>query len=333
MGLSYTHRVVGSTLAAALTPLALLTALVSMQANLLAALTCATGAVLVMVGLAAGALTGTQALARRFTESAARVSRATVPLAEATETLLAAEAASLKQVAQLRQTAAEATAYVKNLATSADGLAGLGGELSKKLADTGDALDAATGKLDGSGQTLRTLGTATAKIAGMVKQVNDLAEQTGLLALNAAIEAARAGDAGRGFTVVADEVKKLAAAASVAGALIGEQVRVLEQSGGQSMALLQTVADSLRHLRDTTTTAGQTVGNHIGLAGQVAGNAQNAAVRLRQTDDALGNTEQAVTSTHAMAGQVAELAGEVQSAFNKLRGQMGEAFSGFASDN
>jgi methyl-accepting chemotaxis protein len=89
-----------------------------------------------------------------------------------------------------------------------------------------EAMDAARGSSGEATVVIRTLGSKSEQIGGIVGTITGIAEQTNLLALNAAIEAARAGEQGRGFAVVAEEVRKLAEesqhAAGTIARLIGE---------------------------------------------------------------------------------------------------------------
>ena len=151
-------------------------------------------------------------------------------------------AATSGDIAQSCSNAAEASQRASSVAT-------IGADVVKK---TVDVMKRIAEKVQFSARTVESLGVRSDQIGVIIGTIEDIADQTNLLALNAAIEAARAGEQGRGFAVVADEVRALAERTTKATKEISEMIKNIQN---ETRGAVGTMVEGVREVENGTTEA------------------------------------------------------------------------------
>ena len=158
-------------------------------------------------------------------------------------------------------------------------------------------------------------------ITQIMTVISDIADQTNLLALNAAIEAARAGEAGRGFAVVADEVRKLAEKTMASTTDVGRVIRSIQESTSKSLVSMDNAVEQVNTATESASLSGQALNEIVVTADVTADQANAIATASEQQSAASEEINQTIIEVNEMSRQTAEGMAEAAKAVGDLAQQ------------
>lgn len=214
-------------------------------------------------------------------------------------------------VLEVARNAAEAS----NNADNARAKAQEGSELVEKVVEAIGQVDARSAELKNS---MDALGAQTDNIGAIMQVIEDIADQTNLLALNAAIEAARAGEAGRGFAVVADEVRKLAEKTMDATKQVGQAISDIQEGAARNVEATEVARRSVQTSTELTTESGQAMEEIQFLVEQSADQVRSIATAAEQQSATSEEVNRATDEINVISTETASAMQQSQEAIEAL---------------
>ncbi len=245
-------------------------------------------------------------------EGVNRQSAQTAQVATAMEEMNAA----VIEVARNSHSATEAARSARDIAARGGDVVGQAINAMKEVAESTDI----------TGTTIKNLGKSSEEIGTIVSVINDIADQTNLLALNAAIEAARAGEQGRGFAVVADEVRKLAERTTKATKEISEMINTIQEETTRAVEAMEEGTHKVENGMNLANEAGDALSKIVtgvedvnDMISQIAtaaeeqsATAEEIAKNMENISEAANTNVEAINDVTAAADSVSDIAAELK---------------------
>ncbi|KHD24838.1 chemotaxis protein [Vibrio caribbeanicus] len=212
----------------------------------------------------------------------------------------------------------EMTAALSNVAQSTNMAEEYAGSAEKEASTSKQVFDKTTsefGQLEGeflnTAEIIQQLAEESNNVGNVLDVIKAIAEQTNLLALNAAIEAARAGEQGRGFAVVADEVRSLAQRTQDSTGEIEGIIQTLQEKAKQSTVTIQSSSEKMQSTRE-----------NMGVANDALGTIQGSAIEIHKLNTSIAAaTEEQLTVSDEISGNLSNiknLSSDMNEAINQL---------------
>ncbi len=217
-------------------------------------------------------------------------------------------------VIEVARNAADASAVANDARTRADN----GSKIVEQVVESIASVDQQASQLK---EDMQQLGEHADSINTIMNVISDIADQTNLLALNAAIEAARAGEAGRGFAVVADEVRKLAEKTMQATVEVGNAIKDVQSSVEKNMLNVDSSVQNVAEATEQARQAGTSLTEILHLVDTSADQVRSIATAAEEQSSTFDEINQSISTVTQSANTMSVTMGEAAHAVRDLAEQ------------
>ena len=220
------------------------------------------------------------------------------------------------------QAANAANQNAQMVASAAEELSSSVREITTQTNQSSSAARDAVTRTQEASSDISEMVDAARKIGDVVNLINDIAEQTNLLALNATIEAARAGEAGKGFAVVASEVKSLANQTANATSEISSQVEGMQTATNLAVKAMDHIRDVIKDIESTSVSIASAVEEQDASTQEIARNVGEVSSGTEEVTTNIGQVNDGATQTGTAANEVLSAAQHLNSQSAQLKEQV-----------
>ncbi|GHF19378.1 chemotaxis protein [Kordiimonas sediminis] len=196
---------------------------------------------------------------------------------------------------------------VATVASSIEEMSATAGEIALQVNKTTEVSEQAATVSKGGEETLRELMDQSSKIRSVVQMINDIAEQTNLLALNATIEAARAGEAGKGFAVVASEVKNLANQSAKATEEIEVLINAMTKAADDTSNVITQIVEIINQVRNNAISISAAVEEQSASTSETSRAAQTTSTEAETVKHRASELQDVMSTVQSNTGKTAEI--------------------------
>ena len=222
---------------------------------------------------------------------------------------------------RVAEAARESSSRVREVSDNAETSRGQAVTGEKEVHGAVDSIETVKGTILHLKEAMAGLGEKARDIGQVMNVINEVADQTNLLALNAAIEAARAGEAGRGFAVVADEVRKLAEKTMASTNDVGNAITAIQESTAKSMTGVDNAVERIGEANELASRSGAALEEIVATVVATGDQVNAIATASEEQSAASEEINQSIVQVNDMSRQTAEAMGEAAKAVSDLAAQ------------
>ena len=259
-----------------------------------------------------------QVFEQASSDALGQVGEAAIRMETAARAMSSTAAATTGKSAAVAQASEGALQNVQTVAAAAEEMVSSIGEISQQISRSTEIAGSAVDQVEQTNGDVQRLDDAAKSIDNIVSLINDIAEQTNLLALNATIEAARAGEAGKGFAVVASEVKSLAAQTAKATDDIRDQIQAIQEAAASSSASIEDVTRAVGEISRSASAIAAAAEEQSASTREISSSVSHAATSARSVSDNVEAVSRSARQTGDASQEVLQAVRTVSERAEKL---------------